>query len=93
MYKTIEQLLHVKSEDLRLYDLVNENSPVLLEDETLTIRELGYESSRKPSKESYKLLIESKFSQWKSLYAQGSINHHRKLSSDFNTVSFNPSNQ
>ena len=56
----IQQMLHVKSEDLRLYDLTHdENAPKLLEDETQTIQEM-FDTTQKPaSKESLKLLIES----------------------------------
>ena len=51
-------MLHVKSEDLRLYDLTeNENSPKLLEDETLSVKDLGFD--KPPGKDGYKLLIES----------------------------------
>ena len=51
-------MLHVKSEDLRLYDLTaSENNPKLMEDETLTLKELDFDQP--PGKEGFKLLIES----------------------------------
>lgn len=57
----IQQMLHVKSEDLRLYDLtVGEDTPKLLEDEEITIVEMCNENSKKVSaKEGFKLLVES----------------------------------
>ncbi len=55
----IEQMLHVKSEDLRLYDLTNEDSPVLLEEENSTIENLYVNAKNRP-KDGYKLLIESR---------------------------------
>ena len=56
-----QQMLHVKSEDMRLYDITaDENSPKLLEDETVSIRDLGFSNGLKPApKEGFKLLIES----------------------------------
>lgn len=51
-------MLHVKSEDLRLYDLTDsENNPKLLEDETHTLKDLDFD--KPPGKEGFKLLIES----------------------------------
>ena len=58
----VQQMLHVKGEDLRLYDLTeDENNPKLLEDETLLLKELGFDKPPKPpTKDGFKLLIESK---------------------------------
>lgn len=47
MSKRIQQMLHVKPEDLRLYNLSNEDNPVLLEDETQTIEELEFKDGQK----------------------------------------------
>lgn len=57
----IQQLLHVKSEDLRLYDLTaDEDFPKPLEDETQTLQEIGFNKTSKVApKEGFKLLIES----------------------------------
>ena len=53
-------MLHVKSEDLRLYNITaDENSPVLLEDETVTLEE-EFDLEKAATKEGFKLLIESK---------------------------------
>ena len=42
MSEYIEKVLHVKSEDLRLYDLSDEGNPVLLDNETMTIADLKF---------------------------------------------------
>ena len=47
MSQRIEQMLHVKGEDLRLYDLSNEESPQLLEDETKTVDQLEFSDGQK----------------------------------------------
>lgn len=57
MSQRIQQILHVKMEDLRLYDLTNEDSPVLLEDENKTVDDLEY-------KDGHKILIEGKVSRF-----------------------------
>ena len=56
-------MLHVKSEDLRLYDITaDENSPVPLEDEEVTLESLSFDNSQKSvAKEGFRLLIESMF--------------------------------
>lgn len=63
MSEKVQQMLHVKSEDLRLYDItVDENSPVPLEDEEATLESLNFNNSQKPAtKEGFKLLIESMY--------------------------------
>ena len=53
MSEYIEKVLHVKSEDLRLYDLSDEENPVHLDDETKTMGDLKFTDGQK-------LLIESK---------------------------------
>lgn len=55
-------MLHVKSEDLRLYNITaDENNPILLEDESMTLEELGFDNEQKAAiKEGFKLLVESK---------------------------------
>ena len=53
MSEYIERILHVKSEDLRLYDLSDEENPVLLDNETMTIDDLKFSDGQK-------LLVESK---------------------------------
>ena len=49
------QMLHTKTEDLRIHNFVDEEHPELLEDEEKTIDELGFS-------ENHKLLIESEAS-------------------------------
>lgn len=56
----MQQVLHVKAEDLRMYSMVDENSPVLLEDENKTIEELDLSSVKPGSKEGCAILVESK---------------------------------
>ena len=53
MSEYIEKVLHVKSEDLRLYDLTDEENPVHLDNETRTVEDLTFTDGQK-------LLIESK---------------------------------
>ena len=48
----MQQVLHVKQEDLRIYDATNEESPELLDDETKTVEDLGF-------KDGHKILVES----------------------------------
>ena len=58
-------MLHVKSEDLRLYDITtDENSPVMLEDENDTLEKLGFDTTTVP-KDGFKLLVESECAQCK----------------------------
>ena len=52
MCEHMQQVLHVKQEDLRIYDATNEESPELLDDETKTVEELGF-------KDGHKILVES----------------------------------
>ena len=52
MSEYIEKVLHVKSEDLRLYDLSDEENPVLLDDENRTVNDLKFTDGQK-------LLVES----------------------------------
>ena len=52
MSEYIEKVLHVKSEDLRLYDLTDEENPVHLDNETRTVEDLVFTDGQK-------LLIES----------------------------------
>ena len=54
MSEYIEKVLHVKSEDLRLYSLSNEENPVHLDDETMTIADLKFTDGQK-------LLLESEY--------------------------------
>ena len=42
MSEYVERILHVKSEDLRLYDLSAEEYPVHLDNETMTIANLKF---------------------------------------------------
>ncbi len=42
MYDTMQQVLHIKPEDLRIYDLNNDEQPELLDDEDKTINELSF---------------------------------------------------
>ena len=61
MLEKIRQVLHVKPEDLRLYSLADENSPILLEEEDKTIEEQDfYQQKQQGSKDGFMLLIESK---------------------------------
>ena len=56
-------MLHVKTEDLRIYSMVDENNPVLLEEEGKTIGELEFHfSQQKPGTREggYPILVESK---------------------------------
>lgn len=61
MSEKIQKVLHVKGEDLRLYDLTgDEDCPRLLEDESQTLEQLGFSKGQKASpKEGFKLLVES----------------------------------
>ena len=52
MSEYIERVLHVKSEDLRLYDLSDEENPVHLDNETMKIADLKFSDGQK-------LLVES----------------------------------
>ena len=52
MCEYIEKVLHVKSEDLRLYNLTDEEDPVHLDDETKTVADLQFSDGQK-------LLVES----------------------------------
>ena len=52
MCEYIEKVLHVKSEDLRLYNLTDEEDPVHLDDETKTVADLQFIDGQK-------LLVES----------------------------------
>ena len=52
MSEYVEKVLHVKSEDLRLYDLTDEENPVHLDNEGLTVAELQFRDGQK-------LLVES----------------------------------
>lgn len=66
MSEKVRQVLHIKPEDLRVYDLSNENSPVLLEDEAMTVQDLEQQllkSQQKSGgpKEGYRLLVESEY--------------------------------
>ena len=54
MSEYIEKVLHVKSEDLRLYSLSNEENPVHLDDETMTVADLKFTDGQK-------LLLESEY--------------------------------
>ncbi len=62
MSEKIQQMLHVKSEDLRLYNITaDENSPQLLEDETATLEDTNFTNTHKAAtKDGFKLLVESK---------------------------------
>lgn len=60
MSEKIQQVLHVKSEDLRLYSLADENSPILLEDEAKTIGEQDFYVQKQGAKDGFVLLVESK---------------------------------
>ena len=42
MSEYIERILHVNSEDLRLYDLSDEENPAHLDNETMTIANLKF---------------------------------------------------
>ena len=53
MSSYIEKVLHVKSEDLRLYNLSDEENPVHLDNENMTVADLKFADNQK-------LLIESK---------------------------------
>ena len=53
MCEQLQKVLHMKPEDLRIYDFKNEDQPELLEDEMKTIKELEFTDG-------YKLLVESK---------------------------------
>jgi len=60
----MQQVLHVKAEDLRIYSMVDENNPVLLEDEGKTIGELEFHfCQQKPGAREggYPILVESKW--------------------------------
>ena len=52
MCEYIEKVLHVKPEDLRLYDLSDEENPVHLDNEALTVGNLYFTDGQK-------LLVES----------------------------------
>ncbi|CAI8055038.1 hypothetical protein GBAR_LOCUS30033 [Geodia barretti] len=47
MSEYIEKVLHVKSEDLRLYDLTDEENPVHLDNETRTVEDLTFTDGQK----------------------------------------------
>lgn len=51
----------MKADDLRVYNMVDENSPVLLEDETKTIEEMDFYQQKSGIKEGFLLLVESEF--------------------------------
>ena len=60
----MQQMLHVKTEDLRIYSMVDENNPVLLEEEGKTIGDLEFHfSQQKPGTREggYPILVESKW--------------------------------
>lgn len=61
MSEKLQQVLHVKAEDLRVYGMADENSPVLLEDETKTIAEVEYFQPKPGNKDGILLLIESEY--------------------------------
>ena len=48
----LQRILHVKSEDLRVYEFSNEDDPTLLENEADTINSMGFADGQK-------LLVES----------------------------------
>ena len=54
MSEYIEKILHVKSEDLRLYNLSDEENPVHLDNETMTVSDLKFCDGQK-------LLVESEY--------------------------------
>ena len=53
MCERLQKVLHIKPEDLRIYDFSNEEHPELLDDEAKTIRELKFSDG-------HRLLVESK---------------------------------
>ena len=52
MCEHLQQVLRIKPEDLRIYDMTNEDVPELLDDEEKTVTDLNY-------REGQKILIES----------------------------------
>lgn len=59
MSEKFQQVLHVKSEDLRLYSMADENSPVLLEEENKTIEEQDFYQQKQMAKDGFMMLVES----------------------------------
>ena len=59
MSEKIRHVLHVKSEDLRLYSLADVNSPVLLEEEDKTIEEQDFYQQKHVPRDGFLLLVES----------------------------------
>ena len=59
MCEHMQQVLHIKPEDLRIYNLTDEESPELLDDEDKTIEELSFKNGQK-------ILIESKHNYYSS---------------------------
>lgn len=57
MCDTFQKVLHSKPEDLRIYDLTNEDQPELLDEEHRTVGELGYKNGQNILVESNDVLI------------------------------------
>ena len=55
MCDEFQRILHIKPEDLRIYNFANEDHPVLLDDEMASIKSLRFEDGQK-------LLVESQWS-------------------------------
>ena len=49
----LQKVLHIKPEDLRIYDFINEDQPDLLDNETMTLKDLNISDG-------HKILVESK---------------------------------
>lgn len=49
----LQKVLHAKPEDLRIYNISNEEKPDLLDEEEKTLEELGFDNGQK-------ILVESK---------------------------------